>query len=138
MSARSAIDARYTAILQTVGLNLNDLETMPVMTLKDRIATIDSSWRVELMKERKRIGQRKAQQRVRERREAEERALETRIENSNLRRYDLEADLAITIEQYNQGKQEYEEWLNEQRNNAGHRLEDLNRMIDEQHRTHPY
>ena len=138
MSARSAIDARYTAILQTVGLNLNDLETMPVMTLKDRIATIDSSWRVELMKERKRIGQRKAQQRVRERREAEERALEARIENSNLRRYDLEADLAITVEQYNQGKQKYEEWLNEQRNNAGHRLEDLNRMIDEQHRTHPY
>ena len=138
MSARSAIDARYTAILQTVGLNLDDLETMPVMTLKDRIATIDSSWRVELMKERKRIGQRKAQQRVRERREAEERALEARIENSKLRRYDLEADLAITIEQYNQGKQKYEEWLNEQRNNAGHRLEDLNRMIDEQHRTHPY
>jgi osmotically-inducible protein OsmY len=138
MSARSAIDARYTAILQTVGLNLNDLETMPVMTLKDRIATIDSSWRVELMKERKRIGQRKAQQRVRERREAEERALEARIENSNLRRYDLEADLAITVEHYNQGKQKYEEWLNEQRNNAGHRLEDLNRMIDEQHRTHPY
>jgi hypothetical protein len=64
MSARSAIDARYTAILQTVGLNLTDLETMPVMTLKDRIAMIDSSWRVELMKERKRIGQRKAQQRV--------------------------------------------------------------------------
>ena len=138
MSARSAIDARYTAILQTVGLNLNDLETMPVMTLKDRIATIDSSWRVELMKERKRIGQRKAQQRVRERREAEERALEARIENSKLRRYDLEADLAITIEQYNQGKQKYEEWLNEQRNNAGHRLEDLDRMIEEQHRTHPY
>ena len=137
MSARSAIDARYTAILQTVGLNLNDLETMPVMTLKDRIATIDSSWRVELMKERKRIGQRKAQQRVRERREAEEKALETRIENSNLRRYDLEAYLAITVEHYNQGKQKYEEWLNEQRNNAGHRLEDLNRMIDEQHRTHP-
>ena len=138
MSARSAIDARYTAILQTVELNLNDLETMPVMTLKDRIATIDSSWRVELMKERKRIGQRKAQQRVRERREAEERALEARIENSKLRRYDLEADLAITIEQYNQGKQKYEEWLNEQRNNAGHRLEDLDRMIEEQHRTHPY
>ena len=67
MSARSAIDARYTAILQTVGLNLDDLETMPIMTLKDRIATIDSSWRAELMKERKRIGQRKAQQRVRER-----------------------------------------------------------------------
>ena len=138
MSARSAIDARYTAILQTVGLNLDDLETMPVMTLKDRIATIDSSWRAELMKERKRIGQRKAQQRVRERREAEERALEARIENSKLRRYDLEADLAITIEQYNQGKQKYEEWLNEQRNNAGHRLEDLDRMIEEQHRTHPY
>ena len=138
MSARSAIDARYTAILQTVGLNLNDLETMPVMTLKDRIATIDSSWRVELMKERKRIGQRKAQQRVRERREAEERALEARIENSNLRRYDLEADLAITVEHYNQEKQKYEEWLNEQRNNAGYRLEDLNSMIDEQHRTHPY
>ena len=138
MSARSAIDARYTAILQTVGLNLNDLETMPVMTLKDRIATIDSSWRAELMKERKRIGQRKAQQRVRERREAEERALEARIENSKLRRYDLEADMAITIEQYNQGKQKYEEWLNEQRNNAGHRLEDLDRMIEEQHRTHPY
>jgi hypothetical protein len=64
--------------------------------------------------------------------------LETRIENSNLRRYDLEADLAITVEHYNQEKQKYEEWLNEQRNNAGHRLEDLNRMIDEQHRTHPY
>jgi osmotically-inducible protein OsmY len=138
MSARSAIDARYTAILQTVGLNLDDLETMPIMALKDRIATIDSSLRAELMKERKRIGQRKAQQRVRERREAEERALEARIENSKLRRYDLEADLAITIEQYNQGKQKYEEWLNEQRNNAGHRLEDLDRMIEEQHRTHPY
>ena len=138
MSARSAIDARYTAILQTVGLNLNDLETMPVMTLKDRMATIDNSWRVELMKERKRIGQRKAQQRVRERRDTEEKVLETRIENSNLRRYDLEADLAITVEHYNQEEQKYEEWLNEQRNNAGYRLEDLNRMIDEQHRTHPY
>ena len=138
MSARSAIDARYTAILQTIGLNLDDLETMPIMALKDRIVTIDSSLRAELMKERKRIGQRKAQQRVRERREAEERALEARIENSKLRRYDLEADLAITIEQYNQGKQKYEEWLNEQRNNAGHRLEDLDRMIEEQHRTHPY